>query len=317
MRPPFPTAIVPLLPEFLVARRRTVDFLQRATDRYGVDRPALMFAVNRELTGDWHTLDETRSPYATTNEPLLAAAEAARGAKLVTEWLGRWALTDRGRAFCADFRLAAHAALAKLEPVPLADLARLGELLEQAFVAVATAPEPARRDFLPRTFRFRGGVPAPHAMVALENAIHGLWTVRDDCHVAAWRAAGLDGPALDALTRLWRGEATTVGELQKQLAAQRPADVILSLDRLRTAGLVAPRDELAVPGGSGDAARSEPAAPAGPGDAVRLSDEGRRVRDAIEAETDRLFFAPWPAEVAARSAWIRETLATVNAALAG
>jgi len=303
VRPPFPTAIVPLLPEFLVARRRTVDFLQRATDRYRVDRPALMFAVNRELTGDWHTLDEIRSPYATTNEPLLAAAEAARGAKLVTEWLGRWALTDRGRVLCADLRLAAHAALAKLEPVPLADLVRLGDLLEQAFVAVATAPEPTRHDFLPRALRFRGGVPAPHPMVALENAIHGLWAARDDCHVAAWRAAGLDGPAQDALTRVWRGEAATVGELQKQLTVQRPADAVLSLDRLRAADLVV--------------ARSEPAGPAGPGDAVRLSEEGRRVRDAIEAETDRLFFAPWPAEVAARSAWIRETLATVNAALAG
>ena len=291
MASPALVALVPLLPEFLLVRRRSVDFIQRSMDRHGVDRPALMLVIGRELTGDWHTLDETRSPYATTSEPQLAAAEAARGAKLVTEWLGRWALTDQGRRLCADLRTAAHAALAKLEPVPAAELAELAELLERGFEANATAPEPARRDYLPRTLRFRGGVAAAHPLVALENAVHGLWAERDDCHVAAWRAAGLDGPAHDALTRIWRGEAATREALRERLTGQRPADFAASVARLQDAGLVA-----------GDAT-------------LTLTGEGKRVREAIEAETDRLFFTWWPEEVAARGPWLRETLAKVNAAL--
>ncbi len=292
MQPPYPAGLVALLPEFLIVRRRTVDFVQRAADRHALDRPALMFAVNRELVGDWHTLAETRSPYATTSDPQLAAAEAARGAGLVTESLGRWALTASGRALCEELRAAAHVALAKLVPVPLVDLTHLADLCERAFAQIALAAEPAVHDYLPRTLRFRGGAAARHPLVALENAIHGLWTVRDDCHVAAWRSIGQDGPALDALTRLWRGEVTTEDELRTKLSWQRPADVSASLGRLRTSGLVET------------------------GEPLKLSAEGQHTRQLVEARTDRLFFTPWPDDIAAEADWIRDTLAEVNKALA-
>jgi hypothetical protein len=40
------------------------------------------------------------------------------------------------------------------------------------------------------------------------------------------------------------------------------------------------------------------------------------MRQAIEDETDRRFFAPWPADVGAQGSWIRDHLAAVNAYLA-
>jgi hypothetical protein len=107
--------------------------------------------------------------------------------------------------------------------------------------------------------------------------------------MAAWRQAGLDGPTLDTLTRVWRGEAATEAELAAKLTTQRPADVATELARLRRDGLVASDG------------------------ALRTTDKGAHARQAIEDETDRLFFSSWPDDVASSSAWIREKLAVVNA----
>ena len=51
-------------------------------------------------------------------------------------------------------------------------------------------------------------------------------------------------------------------------------------------------------------------------DRLRVTSAGASARQAIEDETDRLFFTPWPDEVGARSAWIAEKLIEVNTALA-
>jgi hypothetical protein len=50
--------------------------------------------------------------------------------------------------------------------------------------------------------------------------------------------------------------------------------------------------------------------------ALRTTERGARARQAIEDETDRLFFTPWPDEVGAKGGWIADRLARVNAALA-
>ena len=52
------------------------------------------------------------------------------------------------------------------------------------------------------------------------------------------------------------------------------------------------------------------------GPALALTAKGVAVRERIEAETDRYFFAPWPDAVGAQSDWLTERLAAVNAALA-
>ena len=128
-----------------------------------------------------------------------------------------------------------------------------------------------------------------HPMVALENAVFGLWQARDDCHMAAWRQAGLDGPTLDALTRIWRGEAASEEDLAAKLTSQRAADVAGELASLQRDGLVAT------------------------GGQPRTTEKGAKARQAIEDETDRLFFSGWPEDVAASAGWTREKLTAVNA----
>ena len=97
--------------------------------------------------------------------------------------------------------------------------------------------------------------------------------------MAAWRASSLSGPEVEVLTRAWREEAADEAALADLLPHQRPEDVTAAIARLRKDGLVE-RDRLSV------------------------TSAGASARQAIEDETDRLFFTPWPDEVGARSAWI-------------
>jgi len=133
-------------------------------------------------------------------------------------------------------------------------------------------------------------------MARLDAAIFGLWQVRDDCHVQAWRDAGLAGPALDVLTKVWRKEAKTVEELSG--AARPEADTRAALQELRDSGLLAPGPD-----------QSDQAD-------LSVTAKGTGTRERIEAETDRYFFAPWPDSVGTKADWIIDRLGAVNAALA-
>jgi hypothetical protein len=288
MRPPYPVELVPLFPEFLTKRRTKFTLLLRLVEELRIDRPALLFVIGAVAPQGGGRFGEMWNPYATQWDQHLAASSTARDAGLVDEKNGRWDLTQAGEALVRRVRREADAYLAGLtSPIPADDLARLASLLKRAFEATAAALERRWHSHIPRAARMAGD--GSHPMVALENAIYGIWQARDDCHMAAWQQAGLDGPTLDTLTRIWRGEASSEEDLAAKLTSQRPADIAGQLARLRRDGMVAD------------------------GDPPRTTEKGARARQAIEDETDRLFFSAWPDDLGSEAAWIRENLAAVNA----
>lgn len=261
----------------------------RVADELGIDGPALRFVVNGVALqpDEGARLVDIFNPYATIFDQWNAPAAAARGAGLVDEVGGKWHATGKGRELFARVRGEADAYLATLTPIPTPELARLAGLLGRALAATLASDVP--KDHIPRTARFRGD--GTIAMVALENALFGLWQARDDCHMASWRAAGFDGPTLDVLTRIWRNEASDDRALEARLTQQTPNDVRRALTALRRDGLV----------------RSE---------ALAVTEPGATARQTIEDETDRRFFSPWPSDVGAQGRWIKDRLAAVNAFLA-
>lgn len=288
MRPPYPVELVPLFPDFLTKRRTKFTLPLRLMEELRIDRPALFFVIGGVAPQGGGRFSEMWNPYATQWDQQQAAASAARDAGLVDEKDGRWDLTTKGREMMSRVRREADAYLAALpSPVSAEELGRLASLLGRAFDATVRSLEPRWHSHIPRAARIAGDGTRP--MVALENAVYGLWQARDDCHMAAWRQAGLDGPTLDTLTRIWRREATSEPDLAAKLTSQRPSDVREQLARLRRDGLV-----------------TADGAPA-------TTDKGAKVRQAIEDETDRLFFSGWPDDVGAAAPWIREKLAAVNA----
>lgn len=292
MREPYPLALVPLLPQFLNRRRAKSDFPLRAMERLGLDRPAYFFVVDLGIQDPrgGRPRDVGNSAYRTTDDPLRITAAAGESAGLLTWGDGRWTLTDKGTTVVGEFRRAVDAHFASLAPIAGDELERLAVLLDSAYHAAATSDEPATRDHTPRGARYRWQDPSS-AMARLDAAIYGLWQIRDDCHVQAWRDASLTGPAVDVMTRVWHSEAATEDELAGKIPSQRPEDVRASARQLRVDGLLTSGPELA------------------------LTAKGAALRERIEAQTDRYFFSPWPDPVAAESDWVTERLAGVNAAL--
>lgn len=288
MRPPYPIELPPLFQEFLNKRRTKFTLPLRLMEELRLDRPALFFVIGGVAPQGGGRFSEMWNPYATRWDQYQAASTAARDAGLVDEKDGRWDLTPVGRDLTSRVRREADAYLASL-PSPLAgeDLVRLASLLGRAFEATAAGLDRRWHSHIPRAARMAGE--GSHPMVALENAVYGLWQARDDCHMAAWRQAGLDGPTLDTLTHVWRREAPSEEDLATKLTSQRPADVAAALARLRRDGLVATDDP------------------------PRTTEKGSKARQAIEDETDRLFFSPWPDDAGSSAGWVREKLAVVNA----
>ena len=258
-------------------------------EELGLDRPAFSFVVGGfALQGDEGArIVDILNPYPTQFDQWLAPAAAARAAGLVDEDGDRWHVTAKGRALAARVRKEADAYLATLETIPATDLARLAALLQRAFDAIAASEVP--HEHIRRVARFTGDASIP--MVALENAVFGLWQARDDCHMSSWRDAGFAGPIFDILTRIWRNEATTEDELVGRLAQQRPEDTRVGLARLRADGFVK-------------------------ADTLAVTERGAAMRQRIEDDTDRRFFSPWPDDVGGQSRWIAERLGKVNAELA-
>jgi hypothetical protein len=292
--PPYPIDIVPLIPQFLQRRQARFDFPLRVTERLGIDRPALAFVITISAGPAEGSLPTQigNAAYYTVLDSWRPQAAVAEAAGLASEdATGRWTLTQRGDDLVRELRAALRAHYASLQPVPVADLRRLADMLERAFQSTALTLRQDRDSHVPRVARLRG-IPPDSPFGELEAAMYALWMARDDAHLAAWRAAGIDGPALDALTRIWRDEAPTAAELAAKLTQQRPDDVDAAIGRLRTRGWV------------------------GPAEPLRATESGRSARQAIEDETDRLFFSPWPEEVGREAPWMRERLQAVNQALA-
>jgi hypothetical protein len=259
-------------------------------EKLGLDRPSYFFAMDiatQDPRGA-RPQDIGNSAYRTTDDALRMTAAAGESAGLLTWADGRWSLTGKGTTAVGELRRAIDAHYASLEPIAKDELERLAALLEAAFQAAAASKEPATREHTPRAARYRWQEPSS-AMARLDAAIYGLWQIRDDCHVQAWRDAGLSGPELDVLSRIWRGEAATEDELASKMTTQRPTDVRAAVQQLGDAGLVS---------------------------ALAVTSAGASTRERIEAETDRYFFAPWPDAVGAQAEWLTERLAAVNAALA-
>ncbi|MEK7863012.1 MAG: hypothetical protein AAB295_07085, partial [Chloroflexota bacterium] len=181
IRPPYPTDLVPLIPEFLQRRRVGFTYPLRVLEELGIDRPAFAFLVGGVALqpDEGSHLEDAFNPYATVLDQWHGAAAVARGAGLVDEVGGRWRATPKGRALAARVRSEADAYLGSLATIPVDELKQLAAMLGEALAATEASDLP--RDHMARTARFIGDAAIP--MVALENALFGLWAARDDAHM--------------------------------------------------------------------------------------------------------------------------------------
>jgi hypothetical protein len=291
-------ALVDLLPQVLRGWSRGWDGLGPSVAAIGLTPPEffeLRSLIQERDPGVGMTrtemLRDFDNPYSTFR-PILDHLPALVAAGYVARDGERYTVRDAGRKAFERAAAAREAYLATLAPIPADDLARLIAQLQEIAERLQAAPEPGAK---PHQARSRRTPPSADAapMVWLIHAIYSLWEARDDAHNAAWRAAGFDGPAFDLLSRVWSGEAATIPALMDSVRlSQTPEDVQRGTDQLVADGY-ASRD----------------------GDMLTLTAQGRAIRDAIERETDRIYFTPWPPLTAADVRWLRTTMAALVAGL--
>ena len=211
------------------------------------------------------------SPYTAPalNESRLAAS--ARLGFLRDAGDGNYFLTNAGRTAAERITSAAYAYMAMLQPVPAADLSRLGALLRRLVDACLTAPQPPGKWHLQLSRRTDPGGAAP-IVACIDQYLTDLNAYRNDASLSVWQPFGCTGATWEAFTYLWRGKARTLDELCDRLAFRGHAreDYADALEALSARGWIA----------------SE-------GDGYRLTDAGRAEREDAERTTDTYFFAPW------------------------
>lgn len=282
--------VADLFPEFLT--RRSQPFAPLA-DAYAKEVGLTRLAVVN-LTGSMALWDSDlltrarsrwRSPYVTEEGPRENAWREVVQAGLAEDVGEGWRIMPRGREVAEGYQRRFRAYLSGLMLPTDATERAATELAGLA----ARVPPSAERTRLVRELPMPPASEPPSAAIRLNRAVNELWSFRDDCHIAAWEAAGYNGPTLDVLTQVWsaptdliwatQGDKRTVDEIAKAIGAkQERLDVERNVDELvRRCDLA--RD----------------------GDAVRIMPQGQRSRDAIEEDTDRRYFAIWDLDDAATS----------------
>lgn len=288
--------IVPLLPRFLRSWSRGWEGLRPLIAELGLTRPQffLLCALATERDSGVsmtkaEMMADLGNPYRTIH-PFLPDLPALVAGGWLTQAANDYTVSARGHEAFDRSEAAKRQHLATVVPsgVALADVSVLADRLTEIAARLWDAPEPAMKAHAARDRRATAP-PGSTPMVRLLDAVYMLWSARDDAHIAAWRAAGFTGPVFDLLSRVWAGEATDVPALIATVAeGQRPEDVIAGVNTLVADSLLTWE-----------------------GDLLRLTPRGQTTRDAVEAETDRIYFAPWPPFAEMEVRWLRDTLAAV------
>lgn len=261
------------------------------------------------LDGSWYTLLVTRGvepapaaveslhsmfPYGNSAPMAEMLERLARLEMLERVGVDAYRLTDLGRGVLEDILGAAHGALEALEPLPSEEMSQLGDLLWRIVQAAMEAPEPREKGCLVRSRRTDPGAPTG-SIVSVDQYVTDLQGFRDDCHLASWKGHGVAGNAWEAFTLVWRGEASSLEELDEQLGSYRSYTAEDYREALQ--GLVA-RGWVNEQSGT-----------------YTLTEVGRQVREEAEGATDRVFFAPWTCLSEAETGRLQELLAQLKGSL--
>jgi len=185
-------------------------------------------------------------------------------------------LTDQGEAVAEKIPITAVNVAATIHPFPENEAEQLTNLLRKLVESSLSATELSH----PALERSRFYDPGPDAppIEKIRRYLNDLNAFRDDAHMAAWQTYDIEGLEWEAFSHVHAdyvfGDAVATGvELAEKLSGFRGYDAEAYDLALRK---VAERGWLQEENGR-----------------YTVTKEGKQVRDAVETETDRLFFGPW------------------------
>jgi predicted transcriptional regulator len=180
-------------------------------------------------------------------------------------------LTEKGRPIVEGFFAMAHEELANVEVLPADEMNQLAAMLERIVTNTIESAEPAHK---PALMASRWTDPGPDAAAAarIDQYVTDLLRYRDDAHISAWRPTGVDGKTWETLTLFWQGEVSSAAEVSDRLSGRGYDidDYSKAMNVLEERGWIADSN-----------------------DGFQITDEGKRVRQDAEEETDRLCYLGW------------------------
>jgi len=200
-------------------------------------------------------------------------ASAAQNGYLNSDGKGGYGHTENGLKFAKKLWRAAGDSLADLNSIPFDNLQLLFDYLVQLIEASLAAPEPPYHFYISHKCDNYGQYKTEYPLEGFVVRFGELSAYRDDSHIAAWQALGVEGHAWDLFTRLWQSASRASSEQLIEKVAYRgiPFEMVVQdLINLSERGWI-------------ESAES----------AYQLTAEGRCIREAAEALTDQYFFTPW------------------------
>lgn len=162
--------------------------------------------------------------------------------------------------------------LAPLKPMPETQMGKAFDYLARLGEAALSAPESPSHYFMSHK---RENYKLFQVMYPLERFIilfGELSAYRDDMYVATWGAHGVEGHAWEVLDFLSHTDAVPFSDLHEKLSRRGVTEEVHARDvrELIKRGWVEERSGV-----------------------YQITSAGKQVRGEVEAETERLFFAPW------------------------
>lgn len=206
---------------------------------------------------------------------------------------GGYVVTERGRELLARV-IGEIDAVVGAAPAPAAPVARAAEILGPQVRRCEECDFPTPHLGFGRNFEPGPGAPP---LVRLRRMIFDLNLFRDDAHEAAFDALGVPAEEWEAFSHVegshvWGDPVSTAAEVSEKLSfrGHDEAAYQTALERAVGRGWLT-RD----------------------GDRYTATDEGRRIRTAVEADTDARFFGPWRLS-GAEAVELRRSMEAVKAA---
>ena len=191
---------------------------------------------------------------------------------LVSDGKNGYPPTEFGMKAAHKVWRAAGDSIAGVSPMPEAQMDKIFDYLARIGEAALSAPEPPSHYFMTHK---RENYQRYEVLYPLERFVvffGELSAYRDDMYVATWSAHGVEGHAWEMLDFISNNGATTFEDLHAKLSRRGVTEEVHAGDV----------KELVRRGWAEESSG-----------VVKATEAGKQVRAEVEAETERLFFAPW------------------------
>ncbi len=211
-------------------------------------------------------------PYglAQTNEGRFASA--AQQGYLTINYKGEYRLSNSGSEIAQKILHAVDVSVDHLDPMPMERLQKLVDTLIRLADESIAMPEPPAKWLISHKRRNMRPTEGSCLLRYVVFYYDQIAAYRDDVYVATWGAFGVEGHAWEALDFLSRGDAVAFADLHAKLSRRGVTEEVHAGDVKELVG------RGWVEEGSG---------------VVKATEAGKQARAEVEAETERLFFAPW------------------------